>query len=70
MIFKVLVGLAVAGVSIGAIAGTASAAAPGAVVVTTGQGVEFFPPVEISVDTPPPLIAIDGVLRGFHVGGT
>ena len=70
MIFKVFIGLAVAGVSIAAFAGTASAAAPGAVVVTTGEGVEFIPPGEISVKTPPPVIAIDGVLRGFHVGGT
>ena len=39
---------------------------PGAVVITPGSGVETFPPDIISLDTPPPVIVVDGVLQGFH----
>ncbi len=39
---------------------------PGAVEVTIGSGVETFPPDDVSLDTPPPFILVDGVCRGFH----
>ena len=76
MITKFLVGLAVSGVSIVAFAGTASAApldppgAPGALVITTGEGVALIPPGQVGVEIPPPVIVIDGVVVGFHAGGT
>ena len=50
--------------------------APGAIVITLGSGAEMIPPSEISVVTPPPIIAFfaeeggTGVVLGFHRGLT
>ena len=66
MIVRMLAGLAVMGVLVTAFATPASAATPGAVVVVAQQGVTFFPPSQVGVHTPPPVIVVNGVLKGFH----
>ena len=70
MIFKILNGLAVTGVSIVGFASTASAAGPGAVKVVTQEGVKIIPPELVGIKTPPPVIVVNGIVKGFHEGGT